>query len=157
MTTEVWYWGHYNRQAIYKGYSEDTNIINRVSAWKKVRVGNVYYKNGRIVGKDFMFPEEVLRKIEKLDAKNIPPVPYRTKKSFSEMSYSAVRKHMKENGLIEECEYCGYNKHPEILGVHHIDRDRNNNSKENLIVVCPMCHSLKHGRFISHPGMPAQD
>jgi hypothetical protein len=45
----------------------------------------------------------------------------------------------------EKCERCGLSewqgeKLP--LQVHHIDGDRTNNSLENLMVLCPNCHSL---------------
>lgn len=36
-----------------------------------------------------------------------------------------------------KCQICLYD---EIVEVHHIDRDRSNNNKENLIVLCPNCH-----------------
>ena len=38
----------------------------------------------------------------------------------------------------EKCEICGYT---EVLDVHHIDGNRNNNDKDNLIVMCPNCHA----------------
>lgn len=42
------------------------------------------------------------------------------------------------------CKICGYNKHPCILHVHHIDHDRTNNKVENLLVCCPNCHMEQH-------------
>ena len=42
------------------------------------------------------------------------------------------------------CNRCGYDKHPEILEVHHKDRNRKNNALENLERVCPNCHTLEH-------------
>lgn len=50
------------------------------------------------------------------------------------------------------CEGCGFNQTPEILQVHHLDKDRGNNSPENLICFCPNCHDEWHfkdksGRF----------
>jgi 5-methylcytosine-specific restriction endonuclease McrA len=41
------------------------------------------------------------------------------------------------------CEKCGYNK-IEILQVHHIDKDRNNNDLANLELICPNCHFEEH-------------
>jgi hypothetical protein len=64
--------------------------------------------------------------------------------------YSTVRKKMLSLGLIEKCTICGYDEFKDILGVHHQDGNRNNNTKENLIVVCPMCHSLIHHKHICH-------
>ncbi len=39
------------------------------------------------------------------------------------------------------CSRCGYDKY---VIVHHKDRDRSNNSIENLEVLCPNCHALEH-------------
>lgn len=47
------------------------------------------------------------------------------------------------------CEICGYNTIKNILEVHHIDRDRTNNSPKNLIALCPNCHIMVHKGFIS--------
>jgi 5-methylcytosine-specific restriction endonuclease McrA len=44
----------------------------------------------------------------------------------------------------KRCAGCGYDKIPEILEVHHKDRNRNNNAKENLEVLCPNCHCEEH-------------
>lgn len=48
------------------------------------------------------------------------------------------------------CERCNYSKYSEILEVHHRDRNRNNNSIENLVVVCPTCHMEEH--FLNKDG-----
>jgi 5-methylcytosine-specific restriction endonuclease McrA len=52
----------------------------------------------------------------------------------------------------KKCERCGYDKYPEILVVHHTDRNRKNGAKENLELLCPNCHEEVHllnkdGRF----------
>ena len=39
-----------------------------------------------------------------------------------------------------ECAVCGYNEEIDILEVHHIDENRQNNNLENLIILCPNCH-----------------
>lgn len=57
---------------------------------------------------------------------------------------------MLTRNLIILCNRCGYNKEPKILGVHHKDRDRNNNDLINLEVLCPNCHSLEHMKHICH-------
>ncbi len=41
-----------------------------------------------------------------------------------------------------ECSCCGYKDRVEMLDVHHIDSDRKNNIRENLIVLCVWCHAL---------------
>lgn len=49
--------------------------------------------------------------------------------------------------LIEErgrvCARCGYARF-EILQIHHKDRDRKNNSLDNLELICPNCHCIEH-------------
>lgn len=45
------------------------------------------------------------------------------------------------------CEQCGWGEINSTLGhspleIHHIDGDYTNNKEENLIVLCPNCHSL---------------
>jgi 5-methylcytosine-specific restriction endonuclease McrA len=52
--------------------------------------------------------------------------------------------------MLLKCERCGYDKEPQILGVHHKDRNRNNNGLSNLEVLCPMCHSLEHRKHLPH-------
>lgn len=42
-----------------------------------------------------------------------------------------------------KCEQCDYDK-PEILQVHHKDRNRRNNDLENLALICPNCHAEEH-------------
>jgi len=41
------------------------------------------------------------------------------------------------------CERCGYKK-TEILQIHHKDRNKNNNSLDNLEIICPNCHYEEH-------------
>lgn len=72
-----------------------------------------------------------------------------SKKTFKP-KYSTVRKMMLARGMIVHCNRCGYGEHPEILGVHHIDRNRKNNDISNLEVLCPNCHSLEHCKHIAH-------
>lgn len=54
------------------------------------------------------------------------------------------REVVKREKGITSCDNCGYNKYSEILQVHHIDCNRNNNSIINLKVLCPTCHELEH-------------
>lgn len=58
------------------------------------------------------------------------------------------------------CMRCGYDKTKEILELHHIDRNNKNNTKENLLLLCPNCHSEDHwiakdGQFFSNRGRHA--
>jgi 5-methylcytosine-specific restriction endonuclease McrA len=74
-----------------------------------------------------------------------------SKKTFKP-KYTTVRKAMISRDLIKSCNRCGYSEHPEILGVHHKDRNRKNNDISNLEVLCPNCHSLEHSKHIAHNG-----
>lgn len=38
------------------------------------------------------------------------------------------------------CSNCGYSEHPPLVEAHHIDSDQKNNSSENLIWLCSLCH-----------------
>lgn len=41
----------------------------------------------------------------------------------------------------KKCILCGFDK---VVEVHHLDHDNKNNSKENLIPVCPNHHQMIH-------------
>ena len=77
----------------------------------------------------------------------------KSNKSVWKGKFSTVRKIMLTRNMISKCERCGYSEHPEILGVHHKDRNRHNNDLSNLEVLCPICHSLEHRKHIAHGGM----
>lgn len=42
------------------------------------------------------------------------------------------------------CERCNYDENIAAIVVHHKDRDRSNNSLENLEVLCANCHAIEH-------------
>jgi len=42
------------------------------------------------------------------------------------------------------CERCRYDQHPAAIIVHHKDRNRMNDSIENLEVLCSNCHAIEH-------------
>jgi len=44
----------------------------------------------------------------------------------------------------KECERCQYNANPSAIVVHHKDRNRQNNSLDNLEVLCANCHAIEH-------------
>lgn len=44
----------------------------------------------------------------------------------------------------KKCEICGYDKHEAALIVHHKDRNRENNTLDNLQVLCSNCHLIEH-------------
>lgn len=47
------------------------------------------------------------------------------------------------------CYNCGWNEDENILQVHHIDENRENNNLQNLMLLCPTCHmKLTSHRYI---------
>ena len=67
-----------------------------------------------------------------------------TKDWPSSGKWEATRTWFSRKGRMKECAHCGYDKEVGILVVHHKDRDRDNNTRENLVVLCPNCHALEH-------------
>lgn len=54
-----------------------------------------------------------------------------------------------------QCGRCGYHKVAGILQIHHKDRNKRNNTPENVELVCPNCHEEEHfaksdGRYHSN-------
>lgn len=49
----------------------------------------------------------------------------------------------------QKCQICGYDKHVEILNIHHIiERSKGGNDEDkNLIILCPNCHAEVHKGF----------
>lgn len=56
---------------------------------------------------------------------------------------SSYREALKRSGAKEACRRCN-EQDARVLAVHHIDRNRNNNSVENLMYLCHNCHHLIH-------------
>ena len=57
------------------------------------------------------------------------------------------------------CDRCGWRKVPEVLEVHHKDRNRRHNTRDNLELLCPTCHAIDHfnskdGQFKNNYGRP---
>lgn len=46
--------------------------------------------------------------------------------------------------VTKECVICGFDK---IVELHHLDHNHKNNSKENLIGICPNHHKMIHNRL----------
>lgn len=55
-----------------------------------------------------------------------------------------------------KCSNCGYDEYESLLEVHHIDENRANNSIDNFVILCTMCHrkitlgiaEYKDGKYI---------
>lgn len=43
-----------------------------------------------------------------------------------------------------QCEDCGYDEHPEVLEVHHLNENRKDGQDANLKLLCPTCHEVRH-------------
>ncbi len=65
-------------------------------------------------------------------------------RSHNPGSKNTYRVWFQRRGALVECERCNYNAHPEVLVIHHKDRDRQNNDLSNLEVLCPTCHAVEH-------------
>ena len=48
-----------------------------------------------------------------------------------------------------KCRLCGYDEHPEIIEVDHLDGNHNNNVLENGMAVCPNCHRIEEFKRMS--------
>jgi len=47
------------------------------------------------------------------------------------------------------CAICGYNKVLEMISLHHKDKNKKNNNKNNLIPLCYSCHSAIHKGYLT--------
>lgn len=65
--------------------------------------------------------------------------PYSHPAEFNEKLKIKVR-----NNANNRCEMCNKIEKKKALAVHHIDRDKNNNTMENLVAVCASCHGKIH-------------
>jgi len=55
------------------------------------------------------------------------------------------RKKIFKNKKTYVCEYCKKRKYINKLHIHHKDKNRQNNKRDNLIVCCRKCHVQLHG------------
>jgi ribosomal protein L34E len=56
----------------------------------------------------------------------------------SQSHYERIRKEIKE----QKCQSCG--RKDCRLDTHHLDRDKSNNTSENIAVLCASCHAFLH-------------
>lgn len=58
---------------------------------------------------------------------------------------------------IGKCQICGFNSELRILTTHHKNMNHSDNSSDNLLLLCPNCHSLEHlkaGNSNPRPPLP---
>lgn len=65
--------------------------------------------------------------------------------SVADKEFKQIRDKIKERDE-NRCVYCGFfsSKHHDV---HHIDHDHTNNSEENLVTACSLCHMCHHISF----------
>jgi len=68
---------------------------------------------------------------------------------LKKISSQKVREYFASKGIVT-CQDCGqgedWHGNKLILHVHHIDGNRKNNNIENLILLCPNCHAVRHNK-----------
>ncbi len=126
-------------------YKKVSKVVIDSSEFKTLLRSEIIKKE-RAVNGGFNFILKRPAELEKYFNQKFPTALVKPKNAASK--YRATALSVKE----QKCERCGYNKHPEILIVHHIDRNRKNGVKENLELLCPNCHEEEHllkadGRF----------
>ena len=59
--------------------------------------------------------------------------------------HPGIRRFDREDLIVEigKCEVCGL-PDTRVLVAHHVDFNGRNNSRENLILLCPTCHTKEH-------------
>lgn len=66
--------------------------------------------------------------------------------NYKERNYTDLKVAIKKSPENYNCELCGINGTQKSLFVHHIDNSHENDSIENLSVVCSKCHNQIHER-----------
>lgn len=66
-------------------------------------------------------------------------------KEFNVMQYHGISLEVWKE-LTHECIICGFDK---IVELHHLDRDKKNNQRNNLVGLCPNHHKMLHNEKYS--------
>ena len=97
--------------------------------------------------------KEVKREVKRKINDTIIEVDLKTKKLkpslINDMRYKYKRQVDTQDYifLTAFCNACDLNE-PEVIEIHHIDKDRSNNNISNLVSLCPTCHKLHHRGII---------
>ncbi len=83
--------------------------------------------------------------MRKLFPSFVPPETWRSSKNITSLNSLEWRKLRKKILERDEyiCQYCGF-KSKKYQIVHHIDGNPQNNSDDNLVVICQMCNLVEH-------------
>lgn len=119
-------------------------IIN--SSEFKTLLRSEILKKERAVNGGFIFSVKKQTELEKYFKSKFPTPISKPENAASKYRTTALAAKQKK------CERCGYDKCPDILEVHHVDRSRKNGASVNLELLCPNCHAEEHclkndGRF----------
>jgi hypothetical protein len=71
---------------------------------------------------------------------------YNPRLAFGELSNDKMRRKRLLELRGNQCQGCGLSEwmeRPIPLELHHIDGDTDNNSQENLVLLCPNCHAIQ--------------
>lgn len=89
---------------------------------------------------------KIKKKIDSLEKRRLAIYKHRENKNLSHYGISR-RKYIFSIREVK-CENCGYDEYEKCLDIHHIDGNPSNNLKENLIILCVMCHRKVHRKII---------
>ncbi|MBD3286950.1 hypothetical protein GF359_09895 [candidate division WOR-3 bacterium] len=104
---------------------------------------------------------EVIESLIGEDLKNPINLQERVKQAERVLNNAGIKKKTligNKNQLIIErgyrCELCGFYR---VVQMHHIDGNRQNRHRNNLILLCPNCHAMVHKGFLSIENLRERD
>ena len=80
--SKIWRYGQF-----FKGYSENFKELAKIESWKEVEHCGYYYENGRLIGRDFIFPSKLFNRVaDVLDLQKRMKYPNRVKTGHRSVS-----------------------------------------------------------------------
>jgi len=113
-----------------RNHSEETK--------RKLRMANLGSKNP-------MFGRKISERHKKIISSSVAGVNNPSWKGGSSIYRKLA---FEEYRMEKKCETCGSLK---LIDVHHIDKDKYNNKKENLQILCRSCHTRHHATGRNNP------